>query len=439
MNKAIYFVASSVLLFPLLAQSETVTESDHTDIFSEQLQQQLDDLQHDYDRRLARIEKQLKQTQRATRTKKANAFNPAISLILNGGYASYSNNSGDYQLPGFALGGEAGLATEGFSLDESEMTLGANVDQVFYGQATFSLSDDAGKTSIDTEEAFFETLALPYGLKVKAGRFFSAIGYINGKHAHAWDFSDAPLVYRGLFGDQLKQDGVQTSWLLPTDTYILMGGEVGNGVHYPSAGGGANIGDWSAYIKTGGDIGISSSWQLGLSHWQANNIQNRASQGLDSPMFDGNSKINGIDAVYKWAPNGNPQQQNLKLQAEYFQRDESGQLNLADTAQNSSYNGAQQGWYAQAVYQFVPQWKVGLRYDRVSSDNTGSDKAVLDKAGLLENGHTAHRSSVMLAWRPSEFSRIRAQYNRDDSGSNTDNQLFLQYTMVMGAHGAHSY
>ena len=438
MNKVIYFVASSVLLFPLLAQSESVTGSDQTDISSEQLQQQLDDLQHDYDRRLARIEKRLKQTQRATRTKKANAFNPAISLILNGGYASYSNNPDDYQLPGFALGGEAGLATEGFSLDESEVTMGANVDQAFYGQGTFSLSDNAGETSISTEEAFFETLALPYGLKLKAGRFFSAVGYINGKHTHAWEFGDAPLVYRGMFGDQLKQDGVQASWLLPTDTYILIGGEAGNGVHYPSAGGHGNVGDWSAYVKTGGDIGISSSWLLGLSHWQANDIQNRASQGLNSPMFDGNSKINGIDAVYKWAPDGNPQQRNLKLQAEYFQRDENGQLNL-NTAQSSSYNGDQQGWYAQAVYQFVQQWKVGLRYDRLSSNNTGSDNAVLDKAGLLENGHTPQRTSVMLAWRPSEFSRIRAQYNRDDSTANTDNQLFIQYTMVMGAHGAHSY
>jgi hypothetical protein len=45
----------------------------------------------------------------------------------------------------------------------------------------------------------------------------------------------------------------------------------------------------------------------------------------------------------------------------------------------------------------------------------------------------------MLAWQPSEFSRIRAQYNRDESTADTDNQFFVQYTMVMGAHGAHTY
>ncbi|MBE9568098.1 MAG: hypothetical protein IMF14_05330 [Proteobacteria bacterium] len=441
MNRTIYLVAGGFFLLPQLSQAEAIKAPPATRPPSEQAvsQQQLDDLQADYERRLSRIEKRLKETQKATRTKKANTFNPAISLILNGTYASYSNNPDDYYLPGFALGEEAGLATEGFSLDESEMTLGASVDQLFYGQATFALADTAGETSIETEEAYFETLALPQGLKLKAGRFYSAIGYINEKHKHVWEFGDAPLVYRGMFGDQLKQDGAQLSWLLPTDTYFLVGGEAGNGVHYPSAGSHAGIGDWSAYIKTGGDIGLSHSWQLGLSHWQADDVQGRESQGFDSPSFDGDSRIDGVDLVYKWAPQGNARQQNLKIQAEYFQRKEAGLVTLNDTAQNSEYDGDQDGWYAQVVYQFIPQWRAGLRYDRMSSNNTGSNNAVLEQAGLLENGHTPQRSSLMLTWRPSEFSRIRAQFNRDDSTPDTDNQFFIQYTMVMGAHGAHSY
>lgn len=403
------------------------------------LQQQIDTLKHQTERRLQRMEKHLRETQKATRIKKANAFNPAISLILNGNLTAYRNNPDDYRLPGFALGGEAGLEAEGFSLGESEVTLGANVDQQFYGQATFSLADDGGETSISTEEAYFETLAMPWGLKIKAGRFYSALGYINGKHAHAWDFNDAPLAYRGLFGNQLKQDGAQLSWLLPTEHYVLLGAEVGNGLHYPSAGSHANIGDWTAYLKTGGDIGLSHSWQLGVSHWQANDVQGRSSQGMNSPAFDGDSRVDAVDFVYKWAPDGNPLQRNLKLQAEFFQRRESGVFTLLDSKQASTYDGKQQGWYAQAVYQFAQQWKVGLRYDRLRSDNSGSDAQVLEQAGLLDHGHRPHRISLMLAWRPSEFSRIRAQFNRDDSTTQSDNQFLLQYTMVMGAHGAHSY
>ena len=401
--------------------------------------QKLEAMQADYDQRLQRLENRLQQTQAATRTKKANAFNPAVSLILNGLNSSYENDPDNYQLPGYALNIDAGLAAEGFTLDESEVTLGANVDQLFYGQATFSLADNAGETSIETEEAYFETLGLGSGLTFKAGRFYSAIGYLNEKHKHAWDFIDAPLVYRGLFGDQLKEDGVQLSWILPTDTYYLIGAELGNGVNFPSAGNHAGIGDWLVFARIGGDIGLSHSWQLGISHWQAGDVTDRLSQGLNTPSYSGDSRIDGLNVVYKWAPEGNADQQNLKLQTEFFNRSENGVMTLDETMQSSSYDGSQNGWYAEAVYQFIPQWKTGVRYDHLESNNSGSDSVVLVDSELLADGYTPQRVSVMLAWQPSEFSRIRAQYNRDESTADTDNQFFVQYTMVMGAHGAHTY
>jgi hypothetical protein len=434
MYKTISLLVAAAVLSPRISLAADAAEAG-----ADQLQQRIDDMQVEYDQRLQRLESRLQQTQAATHTKKINAFNPAVSLILSGNFTSYSNAPAGYRLPGFALSNEAGLATEGFSLGESELTLGANVDQNFYAQATFSLADNNGETSIDTEEAYFETIGLSHGLTLKAGRFYSAMGYLNGTHTHAWDFNDAPLVYRGLFGNQLKQDGAQLSWLLPTDTYLLVGGEVGNGVHFPSAGSHSGVGDWLVYANTGGDIGLSHSWQLGVSHWQANDVQDRTSQGLNSPAYSGDSRIDAIDAVYKWAPMGNPVEQNLKLQAEYFHRHEDGSLTLNDTAQTGTYIGSQNGWYAQAIYQFMPQWKTGLRYDRLTSQNTGSDNAVLDQAGLLENGHTPQRVSAMLAWQASEFSRIRVQFNRDESGIEPDNQFMVQYIMVTGAHGAHSY
>lgn len=444
MNSALFFVASSILLLLQLSLAEardvsTDTEPSAQSQDQQQLKQQLDQLQHDYDQRLSRIEERLKETQKATRSQKANTFNPGISLILNGTFSSYENDPDNYQLPGFALSNEAGLGAEGFTLDESEVTLGAKVDQLFYGQATFALADDAGETSIETEEAYFQTLGLGGGLTVKAGRFYSAMGYLNEKHRHAWDFIDAPLVYRGLFGDQLKEDGIQLSWILPTDHYFLIGAEVGNGVHFPSAGNHSGVGDWLVFANTGGDVGFSHSWQLGISHWQADDVENRLSQGLKTPSYSGDSRIDALDIVYKWAPDGNSEQRNLKLQAEFFNRSENGLMTLEDSAQSSSYDGSQNGWYAEAVYQFIPQWKTGVRYDYTDSSNSGSSSIVLDDSGLLANGYTPQRVSVMLAWLPSEFSRIRVQFNRDESTAETDNQFFVQYTMAMGAHGAHAY
>ena len=375
-----------------------------------------------------------------------NGFNPAISVILDGVYASYKNNPEDYALSGYALGGEAGLASEGFSLGHSEITLSNNIDDKFFGQLTLAIAEHDGATEVELEEAFFETLALGQGFTVRGGRFYSAIGYLNQQHEHAWDFHDAPLIYRGLFGNQYFDDGLRLSYIAPSDLFIELGAEVFAGGKYPAGGQHSGVGSWTTFVNLGGDIGVSHSWQTGISYWSADNVE-REYGGHDHagigevPLFAGDSDIVGFNAIYKWAPNGNYREQNVKLQFEYFDRDEEGDLTLLNSAhlETSTLNSRQNGWYAQAIWQFVRTWSLGIRYDMADSDNTGSDVAVLDEAGLLSHGHTPKRASLMAEWVPSEYSRIRLQYNRDDSYQVTDDQLFLQYTFSMGAHGAHQY
>ncbi|MEN8170752.1 MAG: hypothetical protein ABFS08_11075 [Pseudomonadota bacterium] len=377
----------------------------------------------------------------------ASSFNPDVSLILDGRYSSYGNDS-DYELPGFMLGGEAGRGEEGFHLGHSELVLSANIDDMFYGKMTAALHDHEGATEVELEEAYIETLGLGGGAAIKAGRFFSGIGYLNDQHPHSWDFADAPLIYRGLFGDQLRDDGVQLSWVAPTDLYLKLGGEITRGAHFP-AGGAANDGSGASAIfaKLGGDVGASHAWQLGLSHWQAE-IEGRTSGAHDHgggtteiPTYSGDSTVNGIDFIWKWAPNGNASERNLKLQAEYFVRDEDGTVELAGSTPlgSSSYDGQQSGWYAQTVYQFMPRWRVGLRYDQLESDNSGSDDMVLAEAGLDDEGHRPTRTTLMVDYSRSEYSRIRLQYAMDDSYEESDNIITVQYVMSLGAHGAHQF
>ncbi|MCU7813268.1 MAG: hypothetical protein KZQ77_18840, partial [Candidatus Thiodiazotropha sp. (ex Notomyrtea botanica)] len=149
-------------------------------------------------------------------------LNPAISLILDGRFSAFDNET-DYELPGFMLGGEAGRGEEGLHLGHNELAISANVDDMFYGKLTAAIADHEGETEVELEEAFIETQALGNGFTVKAGRFFSSIGYLNENHAHAWDFADAPLIYRGLFGEQLIDDGLQVRWVAPTEIYLQLG------------------------------------------------------------------------------------------------------------------------------------------------------------------------------------------------------------------------
>ena len=377
-----------------------------------------------------------------------NKMNPAISMVLQGQYADYKQDPAAYELPGFMLGGEAGLAEAGFGLGHGELVMSSNIDDMYFGKLTLAIADHDGVTETELEEAYVETLGLDNGFTVKAGRFFSNVGYLNSQHNHAWDFIDAPLVYRGLFGNQLIDDGIQVRWLAPTDLFFQVGAERGRGERFP-AGGASNKGKGSKalFVELGGDIGTSQSWQLGVSHWAAE-IAGRQSGGhahgggVEIPTYTGESDVTALDVVWKWAPDGNFADRNLKLQFEYFKRNEDGSVEMENSGppiETTTYKGEQTGWYAQTIYQFMPQWRVGLRYDQLKADNTGSDALVLAGAGLDDEGHDPQRSSIMIDYAHSEFSLVRFQFNRDKSYGKSDNQFYLQYVMSLGAHGAHQF
>jgi len=361
----------------------------------------------------------------------ANAFNPAISLVLIGTLAEFDNDPANYALPGFALGHEAGPGAEGFSLGESELNIEANIDDKLFGSLTFALASEDGETVPELEEAYIQTLALPAGLTVKGGRFFSRIGYLNELHAHADDFVDRPLAYRALLANQYGDDGVQVRWIAPTDLFTEFGGEWFRGDRFP--GGGADNegkGTYSVFAHVGGDIGASQSWRAGLSHLRTK-ADGRETEGVDGiSVFSGDSNVTIADLVWKWAPNGNSARTHFKFQAEYLQRDEDGLFN--DTA----YSGTQEGWYAQGVYQFMPRWRAGVRYDRLNAGNNG---AALTGSVLDDLGHTPERFTALLEFDNSEFSRLRLQYNLDESQPDTDHQLFLNYVVSLGAHNAHPF
>lgn len=364
------------------------------------------------------------------------SFNPAIGVTFQGQAWSYENDPEGYAIPGFPLGGEAGPAPEGLSLAETEITMSANVDDKFTAMLTLPVVIEDGDLEVELEEAWVETLALPAGLSLRMGRFFSDIGYLNDRHFHSWDFADQPLVYQAFLGSQYIDDGLQLRWLAPTDFYLEFSGELLRGDRYP-AGGSANSGVGSATlgVKTGGDIGFSNSWLLGFS-WLHADADGRESGSEDEPLlFNGNTDLFIADFVWKWAPNGNRREKNFKFQAEYLWRNENGDYELPGGLQGP-WDNDQSGWYAQAVYQPFPRWRFGVRYDRLSSD-TPDD--VWQGTPLYPAGSDPKRYSLMADWSNSEFSRLRFQYNHDDATGVKDNQFGLQYIFSIGAHGAHSF
>ena len=135
----------------------------------------------------------------------------------------------------------------------------------------------------------------------------------------------------------------------------------------------------------------------------------------------------------------------VKVQGEYFRRKESGSLTYdIDSASpplpsTDSFSVTQSGWYVQSVVQFMPRWRTGLRYDRLDSGIAAVGAQNADNV-ISDYGYRPSRTSLMLDYSPSEFSRLRLQLARDNSRQGrADNQFFLQYIMSLGAHGAHQY
>jgi hypothetical protein len=229
--------------------------------------------------------------------------------------------------------------------------------------------------------------------------------------------------------------------------FIEIGGELGRGLGFPGTDQNKNgAGSTVAFAHIGDDVGIENSWRAGVSYQQTRRVDavSNAVDSLGVPInnqlnsFTGDSRTAGLDFVWKYSPNGNIRERYLKVQSEYFQRKEDGLLtdNLANTG---SYSNTQSGWYLHSVYQFMPTWRTGLRYDRLNP-GTASDGASIAGSIVSNYGYSPSRLTWMADYNPSEFTRIRLQLAHDESRRGlTDNQLFVQYIMSLGAHGAHQY
>jgi hypothetical protein len=394
--------------------------------------------------------------QASSRPASESAMNPAVSVILNGIYSNLSQDPNGFKINGFTPTlGEVSPGVRGFSLGESELAIAANIDHHFRGTLIATITPE---DTIGVEEGYIQTLSLSYGFTVKAGRFFSAVGYQNPIHAHAWDFTDAPLANKVFLGNQLSDDGIQLKWVAPTTTYVDLGVEVGRGKQFPAGPeGGRNKNGVSSsvlFTHVGGDLGTGTAWQTGISYLSTS-PQDRTYDDLDSTgvtvtnSFTGTSGLWVLDGILKWAPNFNPTYTNFKLQGEFFRRKENGNLTYDTTAaslgtQTGGFTSTQSGWYLQGVYQFIPMWRVGYRYDRLNAGTTSNglvDSGALTAADFpILAKYNPTRNTVMVDWSPSEFSRVRLQFAKDKSRSDaTDNQMFLQYIVSLGAHGAHKF
>jgi hypothetical protein len=89
----------------------------------------------------------------------------------------------------------------------------------------------------------------------------------------------------------------------------------------------------------------------------------------------------------------------------------------------------------------MPNWRVGYRFDQLYSGNSNYGFGSGTFAGSALESWNPTRNTVMFDWANSENSMFRLQLATDTSygPGKTNNQVFLQYIMSLGAHGAHKF
>ena len=95
------------------------------------------------------------------------------------------------------------------------------------------------------------------------------------------------------------------------------------------------------------------------------------------------------------------------------------------------------GLYSQITYGFRKGWVAGLRGDYLFPDERAKYE---DIVGTDLDRASRWRISPNLTFYPSEFSKIRLQYNYDRrNGIGDDHSVWLQFEFLLGTHAAHKF
>jgi hypothetical protein len=336
----------------------------------------------------------------------------------------------------------------GFSLRNAEIAVDGAVDPYFkgFGNIVFKLDKD-NQTEVELEEAYLQSTSLPGNFQLKAGQFFANFGRQNSQHPHQWAFVDQPIILTRAFGpDGLRNIGGQLSWLLPTPFYseAFLGVFDGQG---GTAFGFRNPGDsdmgtnrfhgretLDRNLRGPGDLvfapRLTSSFDLNDS--QTLVVGASGAFGPNNTGNDRRTQIYGADVYWKWKPaHADAGFPFVSWQTEGLY--EVFQAGADPTAGLPAETLRDWGFYSQVLWGFHPRWVAGLR-----GEYANGNKGAFDPSDVFRGERV--RVSPALTFYPSEFSKIRLQYNYDHGELfGTDHSIWLQLEFLLGAHGAHKF
>jgi len=362
-----------------------------------------------------------------------------LNLSLDGLFAVGTSTASDI---GSLQPGGHDPVQRGFTVQNVETVFSGAVDPYFTGQANVVMQIDAeGETVVELEEVYATSTSLPAGLQLKAGQFFTEFGRLNPSHPHSWDFVDQPLVHATFLGPGgLRSAGARLSWLIPADFYSEASVSVQNAHGETLSSFGSVPGETlfgrdieSSKVASFSDLLIVPRYatSFDLSDTETLLLGASAAFGPNGTGPGGDTRIYGIDGFYKWkAANAFQGFPFLKIQGELMSRSVDVDASADGTLPRATYDDW--GGYLQASWGYKPGHVAGLRFERVGGDQGDPLDPELAPRWRL---------SPALTWFPTEYSKLRLQYNYDASNDyrGDEHSIWLQFEFLLGAHAAHKF
>jgi hypothetical protein len=369
-------------------------------------------------------------------------LNPDISII--GTFAGAWFNEDDPTV--FA---EADPQNTGVNLQEIEIGFQGVVDPYFRFDSFISLQ----KEGIEVEEAYATTLfSLPLASQLRGGIMRAKFGRINQIHREFQNFVTLPIVAAQFLGEHLNPPQIELNIAPPFIPWYM---------ELTAAGGSADV-ETASFAQDGNDLGkllynfhIANFFEI--TENLSVNLGGSYATGVNATGPDERTNLFGLDLFAKYRPLKNNPYQEVMFQTEWMWRN----------AQTPEEKLKDYGFYAELVYRFLQRWNTGFRFGLTDTktpipfdlDNGGNGEIeqLLKQEGTLslasrgEEGEEGeeemlglfggtYRISPMLTFNPSEFSRIRLEYDYTNfSFKENEHAVYLQFQYSLGPHGAHPF
>lgn len=376
-----------------------------------------------------------------------NAYmNISFDALMDAGWSTAPDPSAQLEL------GDHDPIKRGFSLRNAEIAVDGAVDPYFkgFGNIVFKL-DKNNETEVELEEAFLQTTSLPGNLQLKAGQFFAAFGRQNPQHPHQWQFVDAPIILERAFGPEgLRNLGAQISYLLPTKTYTeatlgILDGQGSTGFGFRNPGDPDASGVDRIHGRATFDRVLEGPQDLVYVPRLATSVDLSDTQvivagvsGAFGPNETGQhsrTEVYGADVYWKWkSPNAQEGFPFVSWQTEgLYQRYGANADPTSPVGPLPSQNLRDYGFYSQVMWGPRPHWVFGGRGEYATGNTSAFDPMDPFRG-------ERYRISPVATWYPSEFSKVRLQYNYDHGEFfGVQHSVWMQVEFLLGAHGAHKF